>query len=44
MEKRVTVNVKDSDIENVLNLIADQMGISYVIKKQSKSPYPLKSE
>ena len=32
MEKRVTVNVKDSDIENVLNLIADQMGISYVIK------------
>lgn len=28
MEKRVTVNVKDSDIENVLNLIADQMGIS----------------
>ena len=32
MKKRVTVNVKDSDIENVLNLIADQMGISYVIK------------
>ena len=43
MEKRVTVNVKDSDIENVLNLIADQMGISYDIKKkQIKTKYSTK--
>lgn len=31
MEKRVTVNVKNGDIKDVLDLIANQMGISYVI-------------
>lgn len=32
MDKRVTIDVKDSDIEKVLSLLSDQMGISYTIK------------
>lgn len=43
MEKRVTVNVKDSDIENVLNLSPIRW-VYRMLLKTTKSPYPLKSE
>lgn len=34
LDKRVTINVKNGDIKDVLDLMADQMDITYVIKEK----------
>lgn len=34
LDKRITIDVKDGDIKHVLDLIADQMDITYVIKNK----------